>query len=65
MLSLAKVLPTFLLRTLPSPNKNAADKINKMGLLSCLIIYYFLYLQSLTEVRDENLTKMLIKACFK
>ena len=34
MLSLAEVLPTFLLITLPSPSKNAADKINKIGLLN-------------------------------
>ena len=40
MLLLAEVLPTFLLRTLPRANKNAADKINKIGLLNRFIICF-------------------------
>ena len=70
MLSLAEVLPTFLLRTLPSPNKNAADKINKIGLLNRFIIcfticfsYFFVKAYALLPLRAKNNPPTHIKTC--
>ena len=70
ILLLAKVLPTFLLSTLPRPNKNAANKINKMGLLNRFIIcfsicfsYFFVKAYALLPLRAKNNPPTHIKTC--